>query len=150
MMWLLLLGAIPMDTIGDPLPRYLTELDIRKQLNDVLPMLQQCDVTGDQTEPVSFSITGDGSIKNIEWSNESSDAQQCWAKMMTAHGFHEHDDVSVRVSTTIYIRNNILTFSPQIGLSKRSLGPLMLFVLPENSEPVQERLEKRYQQEGER
>ena len=97
---------------------------------------------GDRTEPVSFWLQGDGTAVNIEWQEEPSDAQQCWTLAMTKHRYPVHDDVPIRVSTALYVRKGILSLSPQVDVSPRDLGPLLLFVLPEYTAAIEGRLNK--------
>ncbi len=142
MFWLLLVAALPLDTLGDPLPRYVTRQVVRAELQRLLPALKACAVKEDRTEPVVFWLQGDGTVANIEWAKESSDAQQCWGLAMTKHDFQEHDDEPVRVSTALYVRKGVISLSPQVDVSQRDLGPLMLFVLPTHLKTIEGHLHK--------
>ncbi len=142
MLWLLLVAALPVDTVGEPLPRYVTRQGVRAELQRLLPALEACAVKEDHTEPVVFWLQGDGTATNIEWAKESSDAQQCWDLAMTNHDFQEHDDEPVRVSTALYVRNGVTSLSPQVDVSERDLGPLMLFVLPPHLQTIEGQLHK--------
>ena len=132
MMVLLLLGTLPIDPVGDPLPRYLTTLGVTQQLSKATEPLQKCVAEGDHTEPFSFSIHGGGHVQDIAWKNGIHAARDCWDRVLNNHRFSVHDDTPVRVETTMYVRGGIVTLSPQPSVHARQMGPLMLFVLPEN------------------
>ena len=132
MIWMLLLGALPMDPIGDPLPRYLTPGGIAEALLKLTEPLQGCVSEGDYTEPFAFSIHGDGRVDQIAWQAAEHAAQQCWGAALEKHRFSVHDDTPIRVETTLYVRDGIVTLSPQPTVHARELGPLMMFVLPQN------------------
>jgi hypothetical protein len=136
MMWWLLMGAMPIDPVGDPLPRYLTTIDVIKQLKLAEPALQACGVREDRTQGVSLQIHGDGSIQSIVWQDSTLSVHECWTTALNAHRFHAHDGLPVHLSTTVYVRDGQLMLSPQPEVVPRNLGPLMLFVLPASVEPV--------------
>ena len=138
MMWWMLLGALPIDPVGDPLPRYLTTLDVTEQLKLVEPALQACDIEGEHTQGVELQVHGDGTVQSIVWQESDVSAYVCWAAALEAHRFQPHDGEPIRVSTTVYVRNGELMLSPQPTVFPRRLGPLMLFVLPEKAELVYE------------
>ena len=132
MMWILLMGVVPLDPVGDPLPRYLTPIRITDELAQLTEPLQRCSTSGDRTDGLSFRIDGDGRAQNITWSDPDPVVQRCWQLALEQYRFSHHDDEPVRVDTTVYVRAGKVTFSPQPTVQTRDLGPLMLFVLPEN------------------
>ncbi len=132
MIWMMLLGALPIDPVGDPLPRYLTPNRIKRELEKLTEPLQGCIATGDLTEPLAFSIHGNGRAQQIVWGEGRDEVHQCWSVQLEQHRFSPHDDTPIRVETTLYVRNGVVTLSPQPTVHARTLGPLMLFVLPEN------------------
>jgi hypothetical protein len=136
MMWWFLMGAMPIDPVGDPLPRYLTARDVVKQLKLAEPALQACGVTEDRTQAVALQIHGDGSIQSIVWQDSKLPVHECWTTALTAHRFAAHDGLPIRLSTTVYVREGQLMLSPQPEVVPRNLGPLMLFVLPDSVEQV--------------
>ena len=132
MIWMLLLGALPMDPIGDPLPRYLTPIQVTHELAQLVDSFQQCAPSDEHTDGLSFAIEGNGRVQNIMWSQPEHVTQRCWQIALEKHHFSNHDDEPVRVNTTVYVRAGIVTLSPQPTVHTRDLGPLMMFVLPRN------------------
>jgi hypothetical protein len=136
MMWWLLMGAMPIDPVGDPLPRYLTAIDVVTQLQLAEPALQACGVREDRTEGVAFQVHGDGSIRTVVWQDGKPSIHDCWTTALKAHRFQPHDGLPIHLSTTVYVRDGQLMLSPQPEVVPRDLGPLMLFVLPDSAERV--------------
>jgi hypothetical protein len=143
MIWWFLIAALPLDPVGDPLPRYSTPTDVAQQLRLVEPALHACGVTKEHTQGVSLKVHGDGSVHSIVWDKNAEPAPRCWTLALESHRFRAHDDVPIQVSTTVYVRDGQLMLSPQPEVVPRHLGPLMLFVLPEAAEPVYEYLHGR-------
>ena len=136
MMWMLLLGALPVDPVGDPLPRYLTSVQVIQELGTLTQPFQGCVSEGGHTVALSFSIHGDGSVRTPVWGAAPSHIQTCWGTVLEKLRFPVHDDVPIRVQTTVYVRNGVVTLSPQPTVYARKLGPLMMFVLPQNVDAV--------------
>jgi len=150
MIWLFFLAAIPLDPVGDPLPRYLTPVGVAKHLATAAPSLQECVSVGNYTERVSFKIYGDGAVRDVEWSNGEMDVHKCWANAFVGLRFSRHDDLPIHLETTVYVREGSLTLSPQPEISERAVGPLMLFILPENVAKAQRQLHEVNDQADER
>jgi hypothetical protein len=140
MIWWLLIAALPIDSVGDPLPRYLTPADVLKQLRLAEPALQACGVTEEHTQGVSMQVHGDGSVQSIVWQENEQPVPPCWMAALEVHRFSPHDDMPIFLSTTVYVREGQLMLSPQPEVVPRHLGPLMLFVLPGTAERVYDHL----------
>jgi len=140
MIWWFLIAALPMDLVGDPLPQYLTPIDVMKQLKLAEPALQACGVAEERTQGVAFQVYGDGTVQSVVWQAEEHVVPDCWTAALVGHRFNPHDGLPIHVSTTVYVRDGQLMLSPQPEVAPRNVGPLMVFVLPENTEVVYEYL----------
>ena len=137
MIWLLLMAALPMDLVGDPLPRYLTQERVDATLRAVEPALESCTGTEDATAPLQLDFHGDGRIGVVGTEEDGPvDLVSCLQKVIESHSAPSHDGEAQRVSTTVYIRNGSLFFSPNATLHQRKMSPLLLFVTEEARESV--------------
>jgi hypothetical protein len=130
MMVLFLLGALPMDLIGAPLPIYLEDVDVAAALQSLAPALDACAATADQTQPVQLTIAPNGRVAEHLWDSERTPDIDCWSTAIDAHVFPEHRDESIVLKTIVYVRSGRTFLSPQPVFFPREVGPLMLFVLP--------------------
>ncbi|MGB0640401.1 MAG: hypothetical protein ACPGTU_13750 [Myxococcota bacterium] len=130
MMILLLLGALPMDLIGAPLPIYLEQVDVASALQDLNPSLNACGATIEQTQPLELSIGSNGKVQTRRWEGEGSPDIECWNAAIDAHVFPEHRDETIVLKTIVYVREERTFLSPQPVFYPREPGPLMLLVLP--------------------
>lgn len=130
MMFLLLLGALPMDLIGAPLPIYLEEANVSATLQELAPQLDACAATSDQTHNVHLVIGADGKVHEHRWKSEPTPDTDCWSRAIEAFQFPAHRDEAIELQTIVYVRNGRTFLSPQPVFFPREPGPLMLFMLP--------------------
>lgn len=128
MIWWVLMAGVPLDPIGDPLPRYVMPEHINAVLNDVKPHLEQCEFSGDSTVLVELDFMGDGTIKVVRMEGGGAALDKCWSDTIASQPGHKHDDVPQRVSTTIYVREGAVVLSPSVRRDQRDVFPLLLFV----------------------
>ncbi|MAY80207.1 MAG: hypothetical protein CL930_05400 [Deltaproteobacteria bacterium] len=130
MMILLLLGALPMDLIGAPLPIYLEDADVAATLQKLTPELSACAATLEQTQSVHLKVGPEGKVQEQQWGSEPTPDIDCWTKAIEAHVFPAHRDETIELKTIVYVRDGRTFLSPQPEFFAREPGPLMLFVLP--------------------
>jgi hypothetical protein len=128
MIWALLISAVPVDPIGDPLERYLEIEDVSVALEGLAPKLKACAVGEDVTVSLTMSLSGDGSVGLSEWEPEAYSSVPCWNGALSTHRFPSHDDTPERVRLSLYVRGGALVLSPVPELEPRPVGPLLLFV----------------------
>lgn len=128
MIWALLISAVPVDPIGDPLERYLEIEDVSVALEGLAPKLKACAVGEDVTVSLTMTLSGDGLVGSWEWEPEAYSSVPCWTEVVSTHGFPPHDDTPERVRLSLYVRGGALVLSPVPEMAMRSLGPLLLFV----------------------
>ena len=128
MIWWVLMAGVPLDPIGDPLPRYVMPAHINSALSDVKPRLEQCEFTGDSTVLVELEFIGDGTIKVVQMEGGGVELDRCWTDAIESQPGQKHDDVPQRVSTTIYVREGSVVLSPSVRHDQRDVFPLLLFV----------------------
>ena len=130
MIILLLMGALPMDLIGAPLPIYLEDVELSAALQQLNPALDQCGATVEQTQTLELSIGSNGKVSSRRWEADESPDIECWNTAIDAHVFPEHRDETIVLKTIVYVRDERTFLSPQPVFFPREPGPLMLFVLP--------------------
>ena len=128
MIWWVLMAGVPLDPLGDPLPRYVMPEHVAAVLDDVKPRLAECQISGDSTVRVELDFMGDGTIKVVRVDGGGTALSACWADALESQSGHKHDDVPQRVSTTIYVRDGSIVLSPSVLHEQRDVFPLLLFV----------------------
>ena len=136
MIWLLLMGSLPLDSVGDPLPRYLVEARVFQALRTLEPVLGECATEEDATIPAELDFHGNGSVEVVELKSASAGVTECLKKAFESFSAPTHDDLVQKVWTTVYIRDGALFLSPDVSLHQRELSPLLLFVTDEARESV--------------
>jgi hypothetical protein len=132
MIVLLLMGALPMDLIGAPLPIYLEDVELSAALQQLNPALNECGASVEQTHTVELSIGSNGKVKSRRWAADESPDFECWNTAIDAHVFPKHRDEAIVLKTIVYVRGERTFLSPQPVFFPREPGPLMLFLLPED------------------
>ena len=128
MIWALLISAVPLDPVGDPLERYLVIEDVAETLNGLAPKLRACAVGEDVTVSLTMAWSGNGSLGSSDWEPEDYTSVPCWTETLSAHRFPVHDDAPEHIRVNLYVRDGALVLSPVPQIEQRPIGPLLLFV----------------------
>ena len=128
MIWALLLGAVPLDTVGAPLPLYMTLDDVMAYLRRAEAQLVTCIPKTDETIALSMNFHPDGQVRMDPAAETLSNVEQCVRHAIEALPGPVHHDGPVKVSSTVYFRGGQTIMSPSPSMDVRYLGPLMLFV----------------------
>lgn len=134
MIWALLLGAVPLDPIGAPMPFYLSDADAGAVVKAVEEPLGVCEVSGDRTVGITVILQAEGgmTVRRIEGADAPLSA--CIGRAFAAAESPSHDGLDVCVDTTLYVRAGVVILSPRPTVHHRVLGPLMLFVTGDEAE----------------
>ena len=128
MFWMFLLGAMPLDPVGDPLPLYLDQARVRRVLSSIPARLGGCSATADLTLEVRLRLRGEGSIGVDAVEGTEPAMADCIKSAISSMDAPSHDGTDVRVTTTIYRRDGVWMMSPSPRIDRRPLTPLLLFV----------------------
>ena len=132
MMLLLLLGALPLDSVGDPLPNYLSSVQANRAVDDMVPRLKSCGTESDMTVRVELDFYGDGTIGVHRLEGVAASVVECWTTAMTSITGPIHHDTPQRVSTSVYVRGGEVLASPSLTIAVRDVAPLLIFSTPQN------------------
>ena len=128
MIWILMLGAVPLDRVGAPLKLYLSQDDVLEYFRSTEPKLAECGSDVDRTLPIKVGMSADGQVEVIWVDGQPSPFIDCTRRVLESMKSPVHHGLTVHVSTTLYVRNGDTFVSPSVSLEARYLGPLMLFV----------------------
>ena len=124
----LLLAAAPLDRQGAPLKFYLTLDDVKAHLNTLELELSECQATKDVSQAVEVIISSDGGV-TLDWGKAERDGfLDCITNHVEAKNGPQHYGSPTRVSTTLYVRDGRIMFSPSPTMVARYVGPLMVYV----------------------
>jgi hypothetical protein len=135
MMWMLLIAALPVDHDGRTLPRYLDVATAQTTVAQLSDALSDCAPTGVQTATVSTVVVvgSSGEVTDVTLSPQAPGNEgvlTCWRDVLEHAPFAAHDEPSVSVRFTIYIRQGSVLTSPTVELVEREVGPVLLFLSP--------------------
>jgi len=136
MIWWMLMAAVPLDPVGDPLPRYLTIGSVEAVVASLREPLGQCPSSEAVTVRLGISFQPDGSLLLIEADPADHSAESCWKEAIEGQIGPKHDDLPQRVDTTLYVRDGQTLLSPVTTVQVRQMTPLMLFVTGEARDAV--------------
>lgn len=128
MFWMFLLGAMPLDPVGDPLPLYLDQARVRRVLGSIPNGLGGCSTAADLTLEVRLRLRGEGGIGVDTVEGAEPAMADCIKSAISSMDAPSHDGTDVRVTTTIYRRDGVWMMSPSPRIDRRPLSPLLLFV----------------------
>ena len=129
MFWALLLGAMPLDPLGDPLPLYLDETRVRRALARIPEALSNCSAKDDLTVQVRMRLAGNGTMAVDTLNGTDSETSACITTAIAATNAPDHDGMDVEVKTAIYLRAGVWMMSPSPEIVRRSQVPLLLLSL---------------------
>lgn len=136
MIWWMLMAAVPLDPVGDPLPRYLTLGSVEAVVASLQEPLSQCAASEAVTVRLGISVKPDGALVLIDAEPADHPAEPCWRQAIEGHVGPTHDDLPQRVDTTLYVRDGQTLLSPATTIQVRQMTPLMLFVTGEARDAV--------------
>lgn len=128
MLWTFLLGAMPLDPLGDPLPLYLDESRVRSVLATIPSKLTTCPTDGDLTVKTRLSLSGAGKMTVLDLTGAPPEAADCIKTSVATLSAPKHDGADVEVKTSIYRRSGVWMMSPSPEIVRRAQVPLLLFV----------------------
>jgi len=128
MFWTFLLGAMPLDPVGDPLPLYLDDAGVRRALESIPASLVDCASADDLTIKVQMRLEGTGTITVDAMTGADPETSACIKRSIGALNAPKHHGVDVEVKTSIYRRGGLWMISPSPEVVRRSEVPLLLFV----------------------
>ena len=131
MMLVLLLGAVPLDPVGDPLPNYLNESQAHQAVDAMVPLLKSCGTESDVTVRLELDFSGDGRIDVHRLDGVSGPVAECWTAALASISGPVHHDTPQRVSTSIYVRGGDVLASPTLTVGTRDIAPLLIFSTPQ-------------------
>ena len=131
MLWMLI-GALPLDSIGDPLPSYLTPAQANRAVAAMVPLLKPCGTDSDMTVQLELDFYGDGTIGVHRLEGVAASVVECWTTAMTSIVGPIHHDTPQRVSTSVYVRGGEVLASPSLTIAVRDVAPLLIFSTPQN------------------
>ena len=128
MIWALLLGAAPLDPVGAPLKLYLSDTDVTSEVRRLEPMLRKCATAEDATVGLHLELQPQGGIKLVRLDEAEAGLTSCVREAVSGAASPAHKGSTIRVATTLYIRDQAVVISPSPTIHKRDMGPLMLFI----------------------
>ena len=136
MMLLMLIGALPLDSIGDPLPNYLTPAQANRTVDAMVPLLKPCGTDADMTVQLELDFYGDGTIGVHRLNGATVSLAECWTQAITSVSAPIHHDTPQRVRTTVYVRGGDVLASPTLTIDARDTAPLLIFATPQTRGPI--------------
>ena len=127
MIWGLLLGAVPLDPVGAPLPLYLDESAIRGELARLPDLLSTCDFSVDRTFRLTLAFAGDGTAKVTALDGAEEGLSVCIQAAIVEGLGRPHRGIDVVVKTVLYTRGGEWLVSPSPTLVPQPSSPPMLF-----------------------
>ena len=128
MFWTLLLGTMPLDPLGDPLPFYLDEPAVVRVLGALPSRLDDCAAGEELTVQLTLTLAGEGGLSVTKISGAEENLQRCIGEAVSSAPSPAHDGVDVVVETTAYLRGASWLMSPSPRILRRVQPPLLLFV----------------------
>ncbi len=128
MLWTLLLGTMPLDPLGEPLPFYLDEAAVERVLVALPARLSDCPTEQDLTVQLTLSLAGNGTMSATKIGGTEETLHPCIHEAVSSVLSPQHDGVDVVVETAAYRRGGTWMMSPRLRILRRAQPPLLLFV----------------------